>query len=384
MPVLELVQTLSLGGLEKMVCTLAQALSQDKRFKVLVATYDNLEGQPSFVSQFEETGIPLVKWQKGTGFSVRTVVRLVQIIFSEKTRILHVHNLGPLIYGSLAKVFSLGRVRLVLTVHTLVHIQQSPRYELYFKFFLRFADRIIAVSPGVQSGLLALGVRPERVDVIPNGATFSSAPTTRVDEKRALKKQIMPRLPPYLYDLRWILYLARFEPRKGQDVALDVWDALPREARAELALFFVGEETKAGYVDSLRQRIGCLADAEHVILAGPSEHSGRWVQASDLFMSCALYEGMPLSPLEAAGSGLPAILSEIDGHRFLMPWAGLFAPGRPEEGAKRILDILRAMKNDGDARFFENRWSAAAPLRQKWSVPVMAATYAEVFQSTFA
>jgi glycosyltransferase involved in cell wall biosynthesis len=381
MPVLELVQTLSLGGLEKMVFTLAEALHQDKRFSVRVATYDQPADQPSFVPLFEGAGIPLDKGQKGKGFSVRTVIHLVQSIFSEKTRILHVHNLGPLIYGSLAKIFSFGRVRLILTVHTLVHLDQGPGYERYFKFFLQFADRIIAVSPGVQSGLLALGVRPERVEVIPNGATFPLAPTTRSDEKRALKIRLMPQLPPSLYDLRWILYLARFEPRKGQDVALDVWSALPKEARAGLALFFVGEETQAGYVDSLRQRISGFQDADHVILAGPSEQPGRWLQAADLFMSGALYEGMPLSPLEAIGSGLPAILSDIDGHRFFMPWAEPFDPKRPEDGAKRILTVLETLENDGDARFFEDRWNAAEPLRKKWSIPAMAACYAEVFQS---
>jgi glycosyltransferase involved in cell wall biosynthesis len=344
-----------------------------------VATYDHPNSQPSFVPLFEEAGIPLIQWQKGKGFSIRTVVRLVQLIFSEKTRILHVHNLGPLVYGSLAKIFSLGRVRLVLTVHTLVHLRQGPRYERYFKFFLRFVDRIIAVSPGVKSGLVALGVRPERVEVILNGATFPSSPTIRPDQKRALKQQIMPRLPEPLYDLRWILYLARFEPRKGQDIALDVWNALPQDARGKVALFFVGEETEVGYVDSLRKKISSFPDAGHIILAGPSEQPARWLQASDLFLSGALYEGMPLSPLEAVGSGLPAVLSNIDGHQFFFPWAEPFDPKRPGEGAQKIVDILDAMKIDGETRFFENRWSAAEPVRQKWSVPAMSASYAAVF-----
>ncbi len=381
MPVLELVQTVGFGGLERMVYSLSQTLKEDERFKVLVVTYDRQNGEKSLAPQFEEAGISLIEWGKGEGFSLRSVFRLVQIIFSQKTRILHVHNLGPLIYGSLAKFFSLGRVRLVLTLHTLVHIHQGARYERYFKFFLRFADRIIAVSPGVQSGFIAIGVSPKRIEVIPNGAIFPLAPTTRLDDKRALKNQLMPRLPPTLYDLRWILYLARFEPRKGQDVALDVWNALPKKARAELAMFFVGQETEVGYVDTLRQRIGGLPDAERVILVGPTEHPGRWLQASDLFMSSALYEGMPLSPLEAVGSGLPVILSDIDGHHFFKPWAEPFDLKRPEDGAERILDILKAMKSEGETRFFEDRWSAAATLRQQWSVPAMTASYADVFQS---
>jgi len=145
--VLELAQTLSLGGLEKIVYLLSRELHQRPGFEVLVATYDHQTGAPSLEPQFREAGIPLVQWQKGKGFSFRSVARLVQILFSKDTRVLHVHDLGPLIYGSLAKILTFGRVQLVLTVHLLLDIQKHRRDRLYYKLFLRFPDRIIAVSP---------------------------------------------------------------------------------------------------------------------------------------------------------------------------------------------------------------------------------------------
>lgn len=380
--VLELAQTLGLGGLERMVYSLSRELHQRPGFEVLVATYDHQSGDPSLESQFRGAGIPLVQWQKRKGFSLRSVVRLLRIVFSHDTRVLHVHDLGPLIYGSIVKVLSLGHVRLFATLHTLLDIQHNRRYRLYYRFFLRFPDRIIAVSEGVRSGLLALGIRSERIEFIPNGVAFSlsSLVSNAPSEKQSVRNRLMPGLAPRIRASRWILSLARLHAGKGQDTVLDVWRALTPEARAELSLFFVGQETQVGYREYLKRKILDLPDQDRIVIAGPSERPQDWIQASDLFISGSLLEGMPLAPLEAAGSGLPTILSDIEGHRFLSPWAHYFDLKKPEEGARRILEILADLKTAGEVKFFENRWGATASLRERWDAPTMAASYAETFQ----
>ena len=379
--VLELSQTLGLGGLERMLYSLAHALNQHQRFKVLVATYDHPTGGPSLKAQFEEAGIPLVQWEKGRGFSLRNVLRLVRIISAEKIEIVHAHDIGPLIYGSLAKLLSPRRVRLFLTLHTLLHVQHSRLYRMYFKFFLRFPDRIIAVSSGVKTGLLALGVADERVEVIPNGAAFpASSPCLQgLMEKQGLRKNLLPGLPPDLYSARWMLCLARLNAGKGQDIVLDVWRALPEDARAELALFFVGQETDPRFGESLRDKIAGSPDRGRIVVPGPSDRPEAWIRAADLFISGSMHEGMPLAPLEAVGAGLPTILSDIEGHRFLKPWTHGFDPRKPGEGAKQVMKVLEALKTDGETPYFENQWRRTESLRQQWNAPTMTASYAGIF-----
>jgi glycosyltransferase involved in cell wall biosynthesis len=286
-----------------------------------------------------------------------------------------------LIYGSFAKLFSLGRVRLVLTLHTLLDIEQNRRYRFYYKFFLHFADRVIAVSPGVEAGLLALGVSPARISVIPNGVSFSLR-TQGVEpaERCALRRKLVPDLSQDFSGARWMLCLARLHPGKGQDIVLDLWSALPDSARAELVLFFVGQETKAGYRKTLQEKINRLPDHGRIIVAGPSEHPQDWIQSADIFISGSLLEGMPLAPLEAAGSGLPTLLSDIEGHRFLESWAHYFDPRKPEEGARKVLEILQMLKNEEGHQLWASRWEAAAPLRHMWGTAAMTTSYAETFE----
>src|SRR4029079_3048409 len=102
-----------------------------------------------------------------------------------------------------------------------------------------------------------------------------------------------------------------------------------------------------------------------------------WVQCTDLFISGSLHEGMPLAPLEAAGSGLPLLLTEIEGHRFLKPWAYYFDPAKPEEGARQIMQVMEILEQDGELKFFGKIWDASSSLRERWGANTMTASYSE-------
>jgi glycosyltransferase involved in cell wall biosynthesis len=363
---------LGLGGLERMVYSLSRCLNGNERFKVLVATYDHPEDGPSLARRFEESGIPLLQWRKGTGFSFRNVFRLFRIVSSGDSWVIHAHDLGPLIYGSLAKILSGGRIRLILTLHTLLDIQGTSRYRFYYKVFLRFPDKIIAVSPGVKAGLLEFGVNPSRLEVIPNGVSF---PRRGKGDDAALRSELLPGAPG-LIAARWILCLARIHPGKGQEQVLEVWRSLPPRARAECALLFVGQETHPGRMDFLRAAAKESPDGDRIVVVGPSNRPEDWLRAADVFISGSTHEGMPLAPLEAAGSGIPTVLSDIEGHRFLAPWARFFDPADPAAGALKLMEALGS--DERAERDAEKGWLDAEPLRRRWDVAVMSDSYSKV------
>ena len=93
---------------------------------------------------------------------------------------------------------------------------------------------------------------------------------------------------------------------------------------------------------------------------------------------------MPLAPLEAVGSGLPALLSDIPGHAFLKPWAHYFNPDRAEDGAQKVVGLLAQMNDDAGSDFFLRQWLAAEPLRRQWGETAMVESYKEVFNSMSA
>ena len=382
-PVLELAQTLELGGLERTVLSLAQTLNQNPAFRFHVATYDHAEGKPSLAGHLKKSGVPLLEWRKGSGVSAQTVWRLVRLIFAHRIRILHVHDLGPLVYGSLTKAALLGHAVMVVTLHTALDLKAGGKRRALYRIFLRFADHIVAVSAEVRDALLDAGISPDRIQIIANGASFLSTPAGSLSgvERFARRRALIGGLRDEVYQARWILCLARLHPGKGHEQLLQVWKALPEETRAQLGLIFVGQETSPGFASYLRTLIQECPQAHRIVLAGPSESPQEWVQCADLFMSGSLLEGMPLAPLEAAGSGLPTLLTQIEGHRFLDSWAHFFDPNHPQTGAQHITKLLRLLDENDPNHTPQKRWESAAPLRERWGASSMAEAYAKLFKT---
>ena len=173
-------QHLGVGGLERMVLSLGKTLKKGERWQVYVFSHDSDENAEKYtdrtlVGDFLSAGIPVDALKKGGGISVKTLFRLVTNIYRNSIDVIHSHDMGTLVYAVLANFLSLGRVRIVHTQHSFVHINRNKRYAFYEKLFTRFVHSLTVVNESmVTSG--KLGVAEERIHVINNGVSFSEAP----------------------------------------------------------------------------------------------------------------------------------------------------------------------------------------------------------------
>lgn len=175
--VLHLTSDDGLGGNEAVArCIAAQGPSSLAGVQWMC--YSSEDG-PAFRAKFACGDMPLTVWHKKPGFSVATTLRVLSSVLSRRTRIVHAHNIGPLVYGSFAKILSSGYVRLVLTVHSIRDLRLSRWHGLCYRLFLNFPERIIATSEDIRAGLLEMGANPRRVSVgdaaDPAGASFVPA-----------------------------------------------------------------------------------------------------------------------------------------------------------------------------------------------------------------
>jgi glycosyltransferase involved in cell wall biosynthesis len=185
------------------------------------------------------------------------------------------------------------------------------------------------------------------------------------------------QLEPFAGD-NWILYMARLDSIKGQREALKVWRELDATVRSRSVLVIVGPEAEPGE----RERIvACLEDAparERIVLVGASTAPLSWVTAADVYMSSSKFEGMPLGPLEAIGSGLPAVLSAIPGHRFLNGVSLQYALESPRDGARSLEEVLQDPRH-GTAQNYMDLWKRAEWVRREHSVEEMMERYGRLY-----
>lgn len=383
--VLIITQSLNIGGLERMVLHLCEHLKNERQWPVSVLAYDQPDGAQSLIPVFHEKEIEVEAFQKASGFSFYTVARILKTIIMKDIQILHSQDLGSLIYASAAKICCLGRVMIVHTQHSFIHLQRNTRYWMYEKFISCFVDKLCVVSEATKKTYLEMGFSKEQIYVIQNGVEFSPHKITSRRERSLYRASLLDSIPNEVAaslekhkDEYWILYMARFFPGKGQGDALMLWKDLDPAWRQKAVLCFVGPESETGQYEKFLHQIPDIPDSERIFMLGGHNDPQKWLCASDMYLSCSEFEGMPLGPLEAAGAGLPAVISDIPGHSFLQTHVLFYQLHNSVEGAQRIMQTLQRLQQNYE-EFLEEVWNVNRPLRDQFSIQRMSRSYSLLY-----
>lgn len=375
--VLQVTQYLEVGGLERVIYSICQSFKKSGAIDPFVFSYDERQGHQKYNPEFEKISVPVFSNVKGKGFSILTVFRIVKICHCHKIGTLHSHDLGPLIYASLAKIFTLGALKLVHTQHSFISLSEQKRNRIYHRFFSFWIDELTVVSEDTKQTYVSLGTKASQISVISNGALFPESVPHSVSEKIELRRQLMDHVESI-----WVLYLARINPKKGQIHALEAWSGIAPETRTKAKLVFVGYETEAGQIERLQRRARELNIFDQVVFAGLSKDPLPWLKACDLFLSLSEFEGMPLSPIEAYGSGLECVLSRISGHEILKDDSTEIDLPISTVGSARLEKTLSALARLTPEQIVvkrTERFAAVANFRTHYSVDTMANRYARLY-----
>lgn len=101
-------------------------------------------------------------------------------------------------------------------------------------------------------------------------------------------------------------HVGRFNPQKNHPFLLDIFAALlKKESNAVLLLVGGGEG-----MSKMQEKVQELGIAEHVRFLGVRSDVADLMQAMDVFVLPSLYEGLPVTMVEAQAAGLPCIISD--------------------------------------------------------------------------
>jgi glycosyltransferase involved in cell wall biosynthesis len=219
--------------------------------------------------------------------------------FARRTDILHIHAIGPALLSPLAKLLGL---KVVVTHHGRDYLR--ARWNFFARGVLRLgeffavvcADRLIAVSPSLSVDLRRrFPTFAGKIRYIPNGATPMPEAESSADvlERFGLKRQ------------SYVLAVGRLVPEKGFD---DLIDAFER-GRAAGRLVIAGA---ANYHDTYAKALLARA-SKNVLFVGYQDAASlrALYEGARLFVLPSYHEGLPITALEAAWSGAPIVLSNI-------------------------------------------------------------------------
>ena len=107
-------------------------------------------------------------------------------------------------------------------------------------------------------------------------------------------------------DIRVIGQVGRFSAQKNQLFSLDVLAELVKKNPRVLLVFLgVGDD-----MDKVKAKAHDLGLSDHVRFLGMRSDVNEWYSAFDVLLFPSLYEGLPLTAVEAQVSGLPLVVSD--------------------------------------------------------------------------
>lgn len=120
------------------------------------------------------------------------------------------------------------------------------------------------------------------------------------------KKRIEMRHQLGLADKLIIGHVGRFNPQKNHPFLLDIFAALLKKEPSAILLLVGGGENML----KIQAKAHALGIAEHVRFLGVRSDVADLMQAMDVFVFPSLYEGLPVTMVEAQAAGLPCIISD--------------------------------------------------------------------------
>jgi glycosyltransferase involved in cell wall biosynthesis len=197
-------------------------------------------------------------------------------------------------------------------------------------------DKVIVPSRATYDNLVAMGLRPERLEILSRGVDTKRFTPNRRDT--AVWKQYG------LNGVKKLLYVGRISKEKNLDALLDSYEVLRGEGvGVELAI--VGD---GPYKNQLKER---LPESSGVTFTGyvGGEELPKLFASADLFVFPSATDTFGNVVLEAQASSLPVIVTDEGGP------AELMIPGRtgmivPAKDGGALQDAIRRLVKDDDLR----------------------------------
>lgn len=192
---------------------------------------------------------------------------------------------------------------------------------------------------GEESGKWLYGEKNKSRFIMLNNAIDAAVYSFDVSKREEMRRQLD------LTDKLVVGHVGRFNPQKNHAFLLDIFAALlKKEPNAVLLLAGGGED-----MPKIQAKAQALGVAEHVRFLGVRSDVADLMQAMDVFVFPSLYEGLPVTMVEAQASGLPCIISDkvppecilTDGLVNIMPLSA-----SPEAWAEKILTMRAVPRTD--------------------------------------
>ena len=325
MRVLQVVTHMERGGLESMIMNYYRHIDREKvQFDFLVhrqeraAFDDEIESLSGRIYRLPR----LVPWSK-------SYLSALNHFFDEhpEYKVVHVHQ--DCLSSVILKVAAQHNIPVRVAHSHSANQDKNLKYPIklwYKRFIPKYATNLFACGKDAGDWMFG-GASYQIINNAIDVAAYTYGPTKRQEMRRQLGFE----------NEFTIGHVGRFNQPKNHSFLLDIFAALlKKESNAILLLAGGGEG-----MPKMQAKAQTLGIAKHVRFLGVRSDVADLMQAMDVFVFPSLYEGLPVTMVEAQAAGLPCLISDkvpsecilSDGLVDVLPLAA-----DPEAWAEKILE----------------------------------------------
>lgn len=356
MKVIQIIPKLEFAGAEIMCENLCYSIKQ-KGIDVLVVSLYN---QSTIITErLIENGIKIIFLDKNPGIDLSIIKQLYKIFLLEKPDAVHSH-INVLQYVAFAAYFA--RVKIcVHTVHSIATKEATGmRQNIYYFLFRLFNIIPVALSDEVKMSVIDRYRLPaDKIPVIYNG----------IDLERCIPKKSYESQKGLTF-----LHIGRFADVKNHKMIIlsfiKVLEAIPD---AKLKLIGSGSN-----YEMIREMVKENGIEDNVDFLGIQPVVFNYLNEADVFILPSIYEGMPMTLIEAMGTALPIIASNVGG-----------IPSMLTNDVDSLLidvnekELISAMIKMNDINLRRRLGTEALKRSREFSADVMASKYIQIYSRKF-
>lgn len=354
MKIVQVMPDFGLAGAETMVENLSCGLAAEG-CDVLVISFFDLH--TAITERIENRGIKIKYLGKKRGFDPSIISKMRKIIKAYQPDVIHTHRY-VLPYAFLA---SMGfKAKRVHTVHNVAQKEQTKVGKNINRVLFRYFNVVpVALSKEIQRTIQEVyGLPDNRIPVVFNG----------IDLSRCIVKESYARKDTFT-----VLHIGRFMDVKNHELLLRSFARFKgQHSDARLQLLGDGE-----LKENMMQLAGQLNITDAVEFAGLQSNVYPWLHNADVFILPSKFEGMQMTLIEAMGTGLPIIASNVGGIPDMLSSQKEALLIEPKE--EKIIEALEMVYSDAKKREY---WGRNALQRSSlFSSQAMARKYLQLYSS---
>lgn len=296
MRILQLTFNLSQGGAERFVVDICNELVKNKMNEVYLLTINAITPTRRHYIDTLSTDVKHRDIGAKKGLSIKSIMGVYKTIKMIKPDIVHIHCSTVLIY--LPAIFY-KKAKYVQTLHTLAGKAISFKWlKGIQKMLFKKSIQPITISNICKQSFVDY-YQLDNAICIANGRARLAA----TEKYSSVKKEIEDYKKGK--EIPVFIHVARYSHEKNQELLFNTFKRLHDDGKEFLLVVIGANFDKSQYMD--------LNETNYIKILGVKQNVGDYLACADYFTLSSLYEGLPLSLLEAMSMGCIPISTPAGG-----------------------------------------------------------------------